>query len=253
MLLLLQIIGGIAGASLASTVQCAAERYLVSENWLLEWATGRSVCDGCDKELKWYQLAPVLSFLIGQGKASCCGARLSPLYVVMEIIGAVLGVLAVGLALDGDWRAFVIAVLVGFVGIIGFTTDYKAMHLPVVPLGITALIVMLLNPSVSVAIGTLVGISMIGFLFLVTRGKGMGSGDIVLAGLLGALVGYPLIIPNLVVSFIIGAGIALLLMVFKNATKSDPLPFGVFLIPLLWMHLLFPHWLDWLVAVYGLG
>jgi leader peptidase (prepilin peptidase) / N-methyltransferase len=50
-----------------------------------------SSCGGCGAKIKPYDNIPVLSWLILRGKARCCGARISPRYPVVELIGGVIG------------------------------------------------------------------------------------------------------------------------------------------------------------------
>jgi leader peptidase (prepilin peptidase)/N-methyltransferase len=50
-----------------------------------------SSCGGCGARIKPYDNIPVLSWLILRGRARCCGARISPRYPVVELIGSGLG------------------------------------------------------------------------------------------------------------------------------------------------------------------
>src|SRR6476661_3565711 len=49
-----------------------------------------SHCPGCGKPVKPYDNIPVFSYLILRGKTRCCGARLSPRYPIVELLGGVL-------------------------------------------------------------------------------------------------------------------------------------------------------------------
>jgi prepilin signal peptidase PulO-like enzyme (type II secretory pathway) len=49
---------------------------------------GRSHCPHCNKVLRWFELMPVLSYLLQQGRCHSCKARLSVQYVVMEVLTA---------------------------------------------------------------------------------------------------------------------------------------------------------------------
>ena len=46
---------------------------------------GRSMCPKCGKVLRWYELIPVLSFVVQQGKCRNCGAEISYQYPLIEI------------------------------------------------------------------------------------------------------------------------------------------------------------------------
>lgn len=63
------------------------------------WSPARSFCDHCGKTLGALDLVPVLSYLVGSGKARCCGKRLSPLYPAVEMFfGLVFAAVALWLA-----------------------------------------------------------------------------------------------------------------------------------------------------------
>lgn len=49
-----------------------------------------SHCPGCGKPVAPYDNVPVLSYLVLRGRARCCGARMSPRYPVVELIGGAL-------------------------------------------------------------------------------------------------------------------------------------------------------------------
>jgi leader peptidase (prepilin peptidase)/N-methyltransferase len=53
--------------------------------------SGRSVCDGCDRSLRWWELLPVASYLALRGRCSRCGSPIPPSLLVRELSGAVVG------------------------------------------------------------------------------------------------------------------------------------------------------------------
>ncbi|MFA4853534.1 MAG: prepilin peptidase, partial [Bacteroidales bacterium] len=48
--------------------------------------TGRSICMNCNRDLRWYELIPVLSFLIQSGKCRRCASKISHQYPLVEIV-----------------------------------------------------------------------------------------------------------------------------------------------------------------------
>ncbi|MGC9125265.1 MAG: prepilin peptidase, partial [Caldisericaceae bacterium] len=59
-----------------------------------------SHCPNCGKELKWYDLVPILSFVILKGKCRYCGAKISPRYPLIE---ALTGLTFVLIGLHAGW------------------------------------------------------------------------------------------------------------------------------------------------------
>ncbi|MEK7126048.1 MAG: prepilin peptidase, partial [Patescibacteria group bacterium] len=46
---------------------------------------GRSRCDACNAPLTPFALVPIISFFVSNGRARCCGARLSPVSPLSEL------------------------------------------------------------------------------------------------------------------------------------------------------------------------
>ncbi len=67
-------------------------------------------------------------------------------------------------------------------------------------------------------------------LIVVTKGKGMGGGDVKLAFFIGLVNGFPLNIVAIVLGFVIGALYSGILMLVKRKSLKDVIPFGPFLI-----------------------
>ena len=78
--------------------------------------------------------------------------------------------------------------------------------------------------------GALLAFAVIGLIILITRGKGMGIGDLKLAVALGVIFGWPDIILILGLSFIIGSIYGVYLLIRKMKGLKDSVPFGPFLI-----------------------
>lgn len=67
-------------------------------------------------------------------------------------------------------------------------------------------------------------------LHVITKGKGMGFGDVKLAIFMGLFLGWPKVVVAFYVAFIVGAGVSVLLMVFRGVKLKSAIPFGPFLI-----------------------
>jgi len=51
---------------------------------------GRSMCFSCGKKLKWFELVPVLSFILLRGKCSVCKSKISGQYPAVELVTGLL-------------------------------------------------------------------------------------------------------------------------------------------------------------------
>ncbi|HLB51976.1 hypothetical protein A3F07_03330 [candidate division WWE3 bacterium RIFCSPHIGHO2_12_FULL_38_15] len=68
------------------------------------------------------------------------------------------------------------------------------------------------------------------FLIFITKGRGMGGGDVTLGFLIGMVNGFPNNILAIFLGFIIGAVVSVVLVLIKIKTIKDTIPFGPFLI-----------------------
>lgn len=66
-------------------------------------------------------------------------------------------------------------------------------------------------------------------LVLITRGRGMGLGDVKLAGLMGLILGWPKIIVALYLAFLTGAFFGVILILLKKKKFGQHIAFGPFL------------------------
>lgn len=212
-------LGFIAGAILGSLSYALALRSLGKESF---W--GRSYCPHCKKLLQWYDLFPIVSYLLLRGKCRYCHKSISKEYLLVEI--------AIGILIAFVfWQQFNMFNLF-FVTILAilFITDLKKMLIPdriVLP----AIIIALLAKPVAANVLTALGIA--GFfyaLILITRGKGMGGGDVKLGGFIGLGLGFPNGILAVVLSFFLGALISLGLIFLGKKKFGQTVPFGPFLV-----------------------
>lgn len=77
-----------AGAAIGSGVIC----FLMRREQKKTWLKGRSVCDSCGHQLAWYDLVPILSYVLCNGSCRYCGANIPITCVSGELIYGLLGV-----------------------------------------------------------------------------------------------------------------------------------------------------------------
>lgn len=203
---------------------------------------GRSRCPACGHVLAWYDLLPVVSFILLRGRCRTCGARISWLYPGVELLtGLLFSVLF--------WRFGVTAALAKylFLSAVLIAATFIDLQHYLIPnsLVITALlggIVLGVAAGDVGAFSALVGAAATGgFLFLIAvlSGGGMGGGDIKLAFATGLFLGWPLAPLGLFIGICLGGLLAVVLLAFRIKGRKDPIPFGPFIalgsiIALLW-------------------
>lgn len=194
---------------------------------------GRSHCDHCKKTLRWWELVPLLSFIYLGGRCGRCHKRLSWQYPLIELITGLSLVVALGISPN-----LVVATLVVILvccGIVLLMADLKYMILPdsmVVLAGIVSFfLVSALRGNMWVHLSTgLVAGSFFLLLWLITKKRGIGFGDVKLSLVIGFLLGYPLGIYALYLSFVSGALVGIVLLLRQQKTLKSAIPFGPFLL-----------------------
>ena len=227
---------------------------------------GRSYCPYCKKKLEWQELFPVLSFVLLGAKCSGCKKKISFQYPLVEIITGILFAFSMSLApnyflfsFGGDFLINLITIflticLLSAISalLVIFVTDFKYMIVPdkvIYPAMMFAIfyqIFKILNQNLisgskiqffdfaQLGYAILSGIvALLFFLFLViiTKGKGMGLGDVKIAAFMGFLLGPSNLAAALFLSFISGSVIGLVLILLKRKTFKSEVPFGCFLAP----------------------
>lgn len=87
--------------------------------------------------------------------------------------------------------------------------------------------------GVDLLLSIIAGMGAAGFFWLlryITKGKGMGEGDVILAFFVGIILGWPRVVVGVMSSFILGALSALILMLFGKKKFGQTIPFGPFMI-----------------------
>lgn len=125
--------------------------------------------------------------------------------------------------------------ILGFLGIIVaiFIYDLKYLIIPnilvllLLIIGLASLKFHIFNFA-QYLIGLLVGFGLFFILYLLFP-KGIGFGDVKLAGAIGLFLGFKLTILAILLSFFSGAIVGLFLIAIGKKTMKDPIPFGPFL------------------------
>lgn len=204
---------------------------------------GRSVCPDCGQKLSAAELVPLLSFGFQRGRCRHCHQKISWQYPLVELTVSGLFVLIsyyhfgynfpVGFKEIAAWlKDLVISFLL--TGIFVFDLKYYLIpdHFTIPGVLVAALLNLYLGVSwQSLAVGILVGSGVFAIQYLVSRGEWVGSGDIRLGALMGAVLGWPVIVPALFLAYFAGSIWAIGLLITGKKQWRSQLPFGAFLSP----------------------
>lgn len=215
---------------------------------------GRSHCMSCGSHLLWWQLIPVLSFVLLRARCFFCTARISLRYVSVEVLtGLLFGITAVCIS-DGVLR--ILSLLLMSLLVVIFIYDIVHMIIPdecVWAIGGIALLMGVYRfiypfewESLAFhALGAAVGFFFFATLWFVSKGRWIGLGDAKLALPFGFILSFPGILSCIIFSFWIGALCSVFLMVLqrigrrgqfripflrKRLTIKSEIPFAPFLI-----------------------
>jgi len=231
------------GLIVGSFLNCVIYRLEKNENFL----KGRSRCPRCQHVLSWQDLIPVFSFLILKRRCRYCQEKISLQYPIVEIITALLFLLIFNLKflifkqfqIFNFLNLFYYWIITSFLLVI-FVYDLK--HYIIFDKVIYPAIVLTLifnlqfliskqfqtfNYSILSALGTALFFLLI---FLTSRGKWLGFGDVKLGFLMGLFLGFPNILVSLFFAYLIGAIIGIGLILAKKKTLKSEVPFGPFLV-----------------------
>ncbi len=200
---------------------------------------GRSHCDFCKKTLRWYELIPLVSFVMQAGRCRRCHKKLSLQYPLVELVAGI-GFIFLYRTLDYPVLTLVAYWLIFSSLLVIFVADLKYQIIPdsMIAAGVIGAFVRMISLSgqmsfigwESYIVSALGAAGFFFLLYLVTRGRGMGLGDVKLVFLLGLLLGFSSVIIALYVAFLTGAFVGVILIVKGKKTLKAKVPFGPFLI-----------------------
>jgi leader peptidase (prepilin peptidase) / N-methyltransferase len=203
-----------------------------------------SHCPACDRPIRLQHNVPIIGWLVLKGRCADCRAPISPRYPLVELVT---GLLFVAIAWQLD-RLHLLAALPTFwyfaaVSIALAVIDLDVHRLPnvivlpsylVVGLGLTLGAVVLDQPALLLR-AMICGLALFGgyFVLAFSYPAGMGFGDVKLAGLIGAVLGflsYQALLVGAFAAFLLGGCFAMVLLVRRRAGGKTAIPFGPFMI-----------------------
>lgn len=198
------------------------------------FANARSLCPSCGRQLSWFDLIPVFSWLALRGQCRTCKANISPRYLIVELSAA-------GLAVGSLWRfgytalsplAFGALAILLAVALIDLDTMEipDALVIALTPLAIAAIWAQPDVSWLSRVIGFFaVSLPMLGLTKLtdVWMGKeAFGGGDVKLIAVCGFLLGWQCVLAAMFIAILTGGGLSVYLLASGKSQRGAHIPFG---------------------------
>ena len=213
-----------------------------------------SYCPACQRRLALKDLIPVFSYLRLHGRCRYCRAPIPRRVLWVE--------LGTGLMFAFLWWRYGLTPELGIMSfyccllIVILVTDLERgliLNKVVYPATAIALVIGAFTPNLGIVktvIGGGLGLVIMLLLALLYKG-GMGWGDVKMAGLVGVMVGFPLVLVSLFLAVIGGGLVAAGLLLLKMKHRKQAIPFGPFLslgtmATLLWG----ASFLDWYLQLF---
>lgn len=190
----------------------------------------RSHCMGCGYQMKWYDLVPVFSYLCLRGRCRSCKQKISVQYPLIELLNGALYCIAFavyGISVEALLYALLASALITL-SVIDFRT-YEipaGINLFILTLGLIRIVTDYAD-WLNYAVGFLLVSGFLYIVHLVTKGRGIGGGDIKLMAVSGLLLGWKQILLAFVLGCIIGSVIHIARM--KISGQGHVLAFGPYL------------------------
>src|SRR3989344_4769643 len=217
---------------------------------------GRSKCDTCKRKLSWIDLIPIISYALLKGKCRYCQASISIQYPLTEIGTGVIFMLTWILSINAYptasiWLHATHIAIASFIFVI-ILSDLRyqiipdEIHIALIICGVVRFFLLNTDPQTVIFFQFLsfplmqkFGMMLVGgmavmlpllLIFLITKGNGMGFGDVKFAYIIGFILGTKSGLIALYIGFVIGGIIGLILMLTQKAKLKTKIAFGPFLI-----------------------
>ncbi len=211
----------------------------------------RSGCPACGYLLPWYDNIPLFSWLWLRGRCRSCRQAIAVLYPLVELAAGLLALQVVnrfGLSWQSLW-----IVLLGFAFLVLMVIDFyhyilpDLITLPGIVLGLVVAGLSVETPPLATLESALIGVAagggglwLFAYLFEKITGKvGMGMGDIKLLAMIGAWMGWQSLPLTLFAAGLMGSVVGISWMVISGRDRSQPIPFGPYLVLGAWLYLFY--------------
>ncbi len=234
----------ILGIIIGSFINCILYRLEKNESFI----KGRSYCPKCKHSLLWKELIPLISWLFLKGKCSYCRKKISIKYPIIEAITGFLFLITTIFVIN-NYPEFYLFFLIFYLTIVFsfliiFFFDLKHFLVSELVILYTSIFVVLwsiiafileiktLDTLLIHLLAAVFSALFFYLLYILTKKKGIGFGDIQIIFLLGLIAGFPNILFIIFFASFFGSIVGIFLILFYNKGLKTPLPFGSFLVVL---------------------
>lgn len=198
--------------------------------------TERSHCMKCGYQLKWYDLVPLVSWILLKGRCRKCGKPISKQYPIIEAVNGIAWAMIFVIrgfeySLIYDLTTLCFCALFSALLVLS-VIDFRTYEIPL-GCNIFILAVGLIHLCVDYSnwLQYVIGLTAVSLflyiIYVVSKGRGIGGGDIKLMATCGLLLGWKLIILGFIIGCILGSIIHILRM--KITKENNVLAMGPYL------------------------
>ena len=217
-----------AGALIGSFLNVVAHRVPRGESLV----SPASRCPECGTPIKPYDNIPVVSWLLLRGRCRSCGAPISPRYPLVELATAVAFAAVVAVRGFDDDLVLELPLVAALIALAAIDFDHKLLPNKIVyPLAAYGAIATVLVDRDDLVENLIAGAGAFAFLLaaVIAYPRGMGMGDVKLAGAMGLYLGLS-VIPAMLTAFLAGSLVGVVIIAREGAAaRKKAVPFGVFL------------------------
>ena len=196
----------------------------------------RSRCTTCGRTLSWFDNIPVVSWAVQRGRCRTCGQRVSVMYPAVEVVTALTFVLLY--AFYGPTPLGLVRTVFACALIVLFVTDLQHRILPnsiTLPGIVVGFVCSFFLPPgwrdalIGIVVGGGVLYAIAEAYYRVRGQEGLGMGDVKLLAMIGAFLGWKLVLLTLVLASFAGSLAGGALILSGRGDMKYALPFGTFL------------------------
>jgi len=197
-----------------------------------------SHCPKCNSPIKPVDNIPLISYILLKGRCRNCKSKISIQYPVVELLTGLI-YLIISLIYGLSVQTLIYIILSSALIIIAFIDLNEeivpdVISLPGIVIGFIISFFVTYISFINSALGILAGGGIILIIGLagsvIFKKEAMGGGDVKLAAMIGAFLGWKYIIVSLFLGFFLGAVTGIILILSKIKSREDLVPFGPFIV-----------------------